>query len=192
MILNSRNNQFVFRFPKGFIFPEVEAKYNSYIKRLPTPFDNVTDYINHTIQSVTFPSVASDEVQQWVGRRIDVDGKTITKNPQSWRQSMDLERVITKEFTINLKAADGYLNYWALFENYLQYLSIPNMEDYLPNFDLMYLDREGYQLITFGFEQPIMKSISEIEMNYSASAMEFRTFSVGFKYNVFDINIKQD
>jgi hypothetical protein len=192
VILNSKNNQFVFRFPKGFIYPEIEEKYNYYLKRLPTPFENITDYVNHTIQSVTFPSVASDEIEQWVGRKTGVDGKNITKNPQYWRQSLDLDRVVPKEFTVNLKTADGYLNYWVLFETYRYYLTVPNTEDYFPDLNLMYLDRDGYQMLTVDFRQPLMKGISEVEMNYSATAMEFRTFAVNFKYNTFDINIKLD
>lgn len=192
MILNSKNNQFVFRFPKGFIYPNLEEKYNFYLKRLPTPFENITDYVNHTIQSVTFPSVATEEIEQWVGRKTGVDGKNITKNPQYWRQSVDLERAVQKEFTVNLKAADGYLNYWVLFENYREYLYIPNTEDYFPDMTLSYLDRDGYQMLDVVFRQPLMKSISEVEMNYSATAMEFRTFAVTFKYNTFEIGVKLD
>ena len=57
---------------------------------------------------------------------------------------------------------------------------------------ISYLDRQGYEMLTIDFTQPLMKGISEVEMNYSSSALEFRTFSVNFKYNVFDINIKLD
>jgi hypothetical protein len=121
-----------------------------------------------------------------------VDDKFVTKNPQYWRQSLDLDRVIAKEFTVNLKAADGYLNYWVLFENYREYLSIPNMEEYFPDMSIMYLDRDGYELLTLDFRQPLLKGISDVEMNYSATALEFRTFSVTFKYNRFDIAVKLD
>jgi hypothetical protein len=100
-----------------------------------------------------------------------------------------MSRVLPKEFTVNLKAADAYLNYWVLFEVYKNYLEVTNMEDYFPDMNLMYLDREGYQLLTVDMKQPLMKGISEVEMNYSAAAMEFRTFSVTFKYNTFDINV---
>lgn len=197
MILNSKNNQFIFKFPRGFIYPEIEEKYNFYLKRLPTPFENITDYVNHTIQSVTFPSVSSDEVEQWVGRRTEVDDSNgsrrgITKNPQYWRQSQDFEKVIPKEFTVNFKVADGYLNYWVLYETYRMFLMIPNKADYFPDLYIMYLDREGYELLTATYKQPLIKSISEVEMNYSATAMEFRTFSLGFKYNNFDIEIRVD
>lgn len=192
MILNAKNNQFVFRFPKGFIDEEIEKKYNFYLKRLPTPFENILDYVNHTVQSITFPSVGSDEIEQYVGRKTSADGRNITKNPQYWRQSLDMSRVLPKEFTVNLKAADAYLNYWVLFEVFKKYLEVTNMEDYFPTMSIMYLDREGYELLTVDMKQPIMKGISEVDMNYSATAMEFRTFSVTFKYNTFDIQVKLD
>ena len=192
MILNAKSNQFVFRFPPGFINETLEKKYSFYLKRLPTPFENILDYVNHTVQSVTFPSVGSDEVEQFVGRKTSVDGKNITKNPQYWRQSLDMSRILPKDFTVNLKAADAYLNYWVLFEVYKDYLSVTNMNDYFPDMSIMYLDREGYQLLSVDLKQPIMKGISEVEMNYSATAMEFRTFSVNFKYNTFEISVKLD
>jgi hypothetical protein len=46
--------------------------------------------------------------------------------------------------------------------------------------------------LTIDFKQPIMKGISEVEMNYTSTALEFRTFGVNFKYNTFDINVKLD
>ncbi len=195
MILNAKSNQFRFLFPKGFIPTDIDEKYSGYIKRLPTPFETILDYLNHSIQSITFPSVGSDEIEQWVGRKtmggLD-NSKQVTKNPQYWRQSLDLERVITKEFTVNFKAADGYLNYWVLFETYRNYLEISTTEDYFPNMGLTYLDREGFQLLTVNFEQPIMKGISDIEMNYSSTGIEFKTFSINFRYNNFKINVDID
>ena len=192
MILNSKNNQFVFRFPKGFIYKDIEEKYNFYLKRLPTPFENILDYVNHTIQSVTFPSVNVDQVEQWVGRKTYADETRVTKNPQIYRQSVDLERAVPKEFTVSMKTADAYLNYWVLYENFRKYLNITNTEEYLPDMNLMYLDREGYQMLTVDFKQPLITGISEVEMNYSSTAMEFSTFSLNFKYNWFDINVKLD
>ena len=192
MILNSKNNQFVFRFPKGFIYKDIEDKYNFYLKRLPTPFENILDYVNHTIQAVSFPSVNADQVEQWVGRKTYADDTRVTKNPQIWRQTVDLDRIVPKEFTVSMKTADAYLNYWVLYENFRRYLTITNDEEYLPDMNLMYLDREGYQILTVDFKQPLFTGISEVEMNYSSTAMEFNTFNLNFKYNWFDINVKLD
>jgi len=192
MLLNAKNNQFVFRFPKGFISPTLEKKYNFYLKRLPTPFENILDYVNHTVQSVTFPSANADEIEQWVGKATIEGDRKVTKNPQYWRQSLDMSRILQKEFTVSLKTTDAYLNYWVLFEVFKEYIEVGNTDDYFPDMNLMYLDREGYQMLTVDFKQPIMKGISEVEMNYASTAMEFRTFTVNFKYNTFDINVKLD
>lgn len=181
MILNAKNNQFVFKLPKGFLYPELQEKYSFYLKRLPSPFESVEDYLNHTIQSVTFPQVSADEVEQ-----------TLDKRPQYWRQSFDLERVILKEFTVNFKTADGYLNYWVLFEQFQRYLHEQNTKDYFPDMNLIFLDRDGYQLVTVSLRQPLMKAMDSLEMSYASSAFEFRTFGVTFKYNLFEIAVKLD
>jgi len=181
MILNAKSNQFIAKLPKGFLYPELNEKYSFYLKRLPTPFENIEDYLNHTISSVTFPQVNADEAQQ-----------ILDKRPQFWRQSFELERIIVKEFTINFKTADGYLNYWVLFEQFQLYLEEPNRKDYFPDMDLIFLDRDGYQLVTVTFTQPLMKAMDSLEMNYGSNAFEFRTFGVTFKYNWFNIAVKLD
>jgi hypothetical protein len=181
MILNAKSNQFVLNLPKGFLYPEVAEKFEFYLKKNPTPFDTVESYLNHTIQSVNFPSVAANEVEQMLDKR-----------PQFWREALDLERLVTKEFTINFKTADGYLNYWILFEQFRQFLYEGNTKDYFPDFNLRFLDRQGYQMLNIVFTQPLMKSMDSIEMSYAQSGLDFRTFGVTFKYNQFEIKIELD
>jgi hypothetical protein len=139
------------------------------------------DYLNHTIQSVTFPSTAALDVEQ-----------TLDKRPQYWRQSFDLERIIPKEFTVNFKTTDGFLNYWVLFEQFKAYLHESNTRDYFPDMELILLDRDGYQLVTVSFRQPMMMSIDTLEMSYASVGFEFRTFAVTFKYNLFELGVKLD
>lgn len=66
------------------------------------------------------------------------------------------------------------------------------MEDYFPDMQLIMLDRDGYQLATISFRQPLMKSMDSIEMSYGQNAFDFKTFSVTFKYNLFEIDVKLD
>jgi len=181
VILNSRSNQFVFKLPTGFLYPEVQDKYNFYLKRLPTPFDNIESYLNSTVQSVTFPSISADQ-----------DVQILDKRPQYWKQTFELERVITKEFTVNFKTADGFLNYWVLFEQFQQYLQEKNDKDYFPDMSIIFLDRDGYELVTVRFSQPIMKAIDQLEMSYASNAFEFRTFGITFQYNWFFIDVILD
>lgn len=182
MILNAKNNAFVFTLPKGFISDALETKYNFYLKRLPTPFETISAYVNHTIQSVTFPQVSATPVEQ-----------TLDKVPQFWRQSFDIERLISKEFTVNFKLTDGYLNYWILFEQFMNNMEMTTMTpEYSPDMSLRFLDREGYQLVDVRFIQPFIIGIDSIEMSYASVGYEFKTFGVNFKYNQFKIEVNLD
>lgn len=181
MILNARNNQFVFKFPVGFLYPEVKRKYDSYLRRMHTPFSDMESYLNHTIQSVSFPAISSNESEQ-----------ILDKFPHFSREALDLERIISKEFTVNLKTTDGYLNYWVMFEQYLSYLQVSNTKDHFPDMNLIFLDRFGYQLVTVSFIKPLMKRLDSIEMSYGSNAFDFKTFGVDFKYNNFEIKVMSD
>ena len=60
-------------FPKGFFPPGVQDKYFQYIKSQSIPYDTLTQYMNSTIQSVTFPALSATNVTQ-----VRPLGKTIT------------------------------------------------------------------------------------------------------------------
>lgn len=182
MILNARNNNFVFRFPQGFIFPELETKYVKYLRRMNTPFDRVHDYLNHTVQSVTFPSISTGMVIQ-----------TLDKIPQNWRQTVDMSKAMAKEMTVNFQATDGYLNYWLMFEQFQEYIRLENnVTEYFPDFSLQFLDRVGYQLLNVKIMQPIMISLDAVEMSYSSIIPDFKSFSATFAFNHFELEVVLD
>ena len=64
MLLNPKGNSFYFVFPRGFFPKSVVDKYLPYIKRQPIPFDNIDDYMNSTIQTIGFPNMTIDSVEQ--------------------------------------------------------------------------------------------------------------------------------
>jgi len=181
MIRNARNNQFVFKFPPGFLYPEIKQKYDYYLTKVPTPFRDMSAYLNHKIQGVNFPAVASGSTEQ-----------ILDKVPQYWRQSFDFTRVLTKEFTVDLKTTDGFLNYWVMLEQYKAYLTWENMDDYFPDMNIIFLDRFGYQLVTITFKDVMMIGIDALDMSYAASGFDFKTFGVTFKYSDFAIDVKLD
>lgn len=196
MILNAKSNQFRFLFPKGFIYPEIEEKYSRFLKKIPGPFESMNDYVNHTIQGITFPSIQADTNEQINGREVYSDNDSnenfLTKNPRSVKGSFDLSRVLDKNFTVTLKAADGFLNYWILFENLQKFLQVYNPDQYVPDFQIQYLDFMGYQFSTINYRKVLFTGISEMELAYNSVAMDFRTFTVSFKYSNFDIQVLED
>lgn len=181
MILNARQNGFIFNFPKGFIYPNVVQKYEGYIKRLPIPYDTVTDFINATIQSVNFPTLRSiDSAEQ-----IRPGGFR-----QSYKSATTLQNLIQREFSVTFKLGEGFINYWVIYDNIVKFLDFQNPNEYLPDFRLLLLDNDGIIMASVILQQPIVTSLSEIQLNYSSSTPGFSTFSVGFKCNYVDVNLE--
>lgn len=196
MILNAKSNQFRFLFPKGFIDSSIEAKYTKFLKKIPGPFESMNDYVNHTIQSISFPGVTAESLEQINGREVfsqeDARDGFLTKNPRNIKNSFDLSRNIDKSFTVTLKASDGYLNYWILFENLQKFLQVYNNQQYMPDFQIQYLDFMGYQFSTINYRQILFLGISDLEMSYASINMDFKTFTLNFKYSNFDIQVLSD
>lgn len=198
MILNSKSNQFKILLPIGFIPDSIEQKYSRFLKRMPTPFPSIRDYVNHSIQSITFPSVSAEVIEQANGRSSysepgdDGEMDFLTKNPRYIKGSLDMSRLLDKSFNVTFKLSDGCLNYWILFEVFQEFLQTYNTEQYKPNFLIHYLDSFGYQINTIEYDKILITGISEVEMNYSALTYEFRTFNMTFKYSNFYIKFFED
>jgi hypothetical protein len=64
MILNALNNQFVVQFPKNFFYPEIHTRWTPIVKRLKLPYESIEDFINASVQNITFPSVELPMVEQ--------------------------------------------------------------------------------------------------------------------------------
>ena len=181
MILNARQNGFIFTFPKGFILPEVVEKYEKYINRMPIPYDTVDTFINSTIQQVNFPTLRTiDSVEQ-----IRPGGFR-----QSYKSSTTLQNLIKRDFTVTFKLGEGFIIYWVLYENIIKFLDFQNPNEYLPDFRLLLLDNDGIVMASVLLQQPIYTSLSEIQLNYASTTPQFSTFSIGFKCNYVNVKLE--
>jgi hypothetical protein len=181
MLLNSRQNGFIFNFPKGFFSASLEEKYHAYVKRMPIPYDTLKDFMNATIQQVTFPTFQGiDHVEQTRpgGYR------------QNYKSSTNIQNLIRRDFTVTFKLGEGLINYWIIYESMVQFLDFQNEAQYLPDLGLRLLDHEGIIMASVEFQQPIYTSLSETQLNYSSTTPQFQTFSVGFRCNYVDIKLE--
>jgi len=181
MLLNSRQNGFIFNFPKGFFSASLEKKYHAYVKRMPIPYDTLKDFMNATIQQVTFPTFQGiDHVEQTRpgGYR------------QNYKSSTNIQNLIRRDFTVTFKLGEGLINYWIIYESMVEFLDFQNENQYLPDLGLMLLDHEGIIMASVKFQQPIYTSLSETQLNYSSTTPQFQTFSVGFRCNYVDIKLE--
>lgn len=176
MILNSKNNNFIVTLNRGFITPEITKRYETYLKRLPTPYENLHDYVTASIQAITFPQLSVDPVEQ-----------TLYEDPVSFKGGRRFETYLDRTFTITFKTYEGYINYWVMFDLFRAFYDLDNKEEFLPDVNISFLDQTGFEFITLNFHQILMTSISELELNYSSNTAEFRTFTITFKYNYFKV-----
>ena len=181
MFLTARQNGFYFNFPKGYFSESLQEKYTAYVKRLPIPYDTIGDFMNATIQSVTFPTLSSiDHVEQ--------------TRPGGYRQihksSTHIQNLVTRDFNITFKLVEGYMNYWIMYEAMVNALDFSNTEAYLPDLTLRLLDADGIALASVFFQRPIYKSLTEIQLNYANTSPAFTTFSVGMKCNYINIKLE--
>jgi hypothetical protein len=177
MILNPRLNSFYFNFPKGFFSERVVSKYEKYIKKQPIPFDSVQQYVNSTIQSIGVPGMAIDSVEQ-----IRQFGKRI-----SYKSSTPIQDLFSKDFTINFKNTDGFINYFIMLDTVLDFLNFENPQVRIPALPLRIMDNEGNVVVSVTFLEVIFSSFSNMDLNYSNNNATPQSFSVGFKCNYIDI-----
>lgn len=176
MILNARQNLFDFRFPKGFFFPQIEEKYRAYIRALPLPIDSVSDFLNHTIQSFTLPSISVPSTEQILSAR-----KTI------WRGHLPQHLLTNQKFTVAFKLTEGYINYFVLYDQLRLFLEFDNEIEYLPTCRLRLLDYGGKEFVAIKLQQITMTNLSTLELSYTSALPEQKTFTCEFTFNIFEL-----
>ena len=181
MILNSLNNQFVIRFPANFFYPEIEKKWTPVVRRLKLPYESLEDFINATIQSVSFPSIELDLAQQQQGQRLI-----------KYRPGKELEPLLERNLTVTFKLSEGFISYWILFEQVQLYLDYRETSPFWPPMYISFLDHHGFELLEFSFNKIVPQNLSQFEISYATTAAEFRTFTMNLVYNMFTLKNKID
>jgi hypothetical protein len=177
MLLNPKGNSFYFVFPRGFFPPVVVDKYLPYIKKQPIPFDNINDYMNSTIQTIGFPGMNIDSVEQ-----VRNLGKKI-----SYKSSTPVQDLFSQDFTVGFKNADGFINYFIMLDTILHFLNFENPQLHLQDLPLRIMDNEGNIVMSVTFQGTILTSYSELQLSYASNTNQFTPFTLGFKCNYIDI-----
>jgi len=172
MILSSKNNNFIVTFNQGFFYKDIVQRYETYLKRLPIPYQNLHDYMTASIQSCTFPALSAEPVEQIYGQQ----------NYTS-KGGLRLERYLDRTINITFKLYEGYINYWVMFDMFREFYALEQTNRFLPDITLTFLDQTGFEFFAVEFHQILMLSISELELNYSSNSAEFKTFNMSFNYN---------
>lgn len=184
MLLNSKYNNFNFRFHPDFVSKQIDEKYKQFISRLSVPFDRVIDFLNWSIQSISWPEIQIQTVEQV--------GKYYTKNYQNGFRS---PKMYSQEITVDFKATESFLNYFIIQDIVMQYLDESDKREYrtkFPDFEINLFDYDGNQLLTYRFCDIHVSNLTALELSYSTNNPEFKTFSLTFKYDTLSIDTNFD
>lgn len=182
MRLSSQGNQFVFNLPSDFIPQKLIERYKVILEKNHIQYENVIDYLNSTIQSVTLPGISFDLVKQVYPR-----GKE-----RFYKPAINVQDIITnRELNIDFRSVDSHLNYFIIYDIVNKhYLDVDNL--YLNPFMLTCVDIHRDAIYRIFFREIILKSLSDMTFNYSKFNMSESTFTLTFNYNFYDIEFVLD
>ena len=182
MILNARQNGFIFMFPPDFFSDKVKEKYKKYFQSLVLPYDTIEDFMSSTVQQIDFPGWEMQLAEQTrsLGKR------------QEYKSSKPIEDLFKRQFTITFKLSDAFLNYFIFLDNALNFIDHNNKKQTTSPMQLSLLSNEGYLVSNLIFNKPILYGQDGIKMSYSSTTPKFSTFTAKFNYLDFDLDIKID
>lgn len=180
-VLNNKQQMFIVQFPSNFWYDEVVEKWTPMIERMRLPYNNINDFMNAQIQSVTFPGVTLDSVtQQREQYEITYPG------------GKELEVNIDKNIRLTFKLTESYISYWIIWDQldkYLHYVNDHNFKKdcWMEPIELGFLTDSGFELTNFKFREITPYGLSSLTLSYAATIASYNTFEWSLKYNWFDI-----
>lgn len=191
--LSPRYDQFRFTFPKDFLDEEITLKYDQIINKLPGVITNSIDYLNESIQGISFPGISDILMEQqqhgYNSNPYANNTGRLNIEPQRtniYRSTTNPLMSINRELTITFRYNQGLYNYFMLYESILK--QHDKTYNYAPNssFVLELLSEKGKVISKIKFTDLLMDSIEGLEFNYSKVERETGTFNVTFKFNNID------
>ena len=156
MRLSSQSSQFVFNLPPDFIPPEIVQSYTTLLEKNWIQYENVLDYLNSTIKSVSVPGISFDTPMQHLIR-----GKE-----RMYKHAKNVQDIGGHDLTITFASVDADINYWIIFDIVIKhYLDVENL--YVNPFTITAVDIHRDGIYRIAFIEIILKTLSETTFNYS-------------------------
>ncbi len=177
MRLNSQSNQFIFNLPSDFVPKEIITSYEPILEKNWSQYDNIVDYLNSTIKSISFPGISITTPEQHLTR-----GKV-----RSYYSAQNVQDIFTThELPVTFASVDSDLNYWIMTDILMKhYLDVYNL--YINPLVMDVIDIHRDVIYSIKFTEIIGISISDLAFDYSQQKVNQKEFTVTFKFNFIDI-----
>jgi hypothetical protein len=181
MRLSSQSSQFIFNLPSDFLPQEIINRYRPILEKNWIQYENIIDYINSTIKSVSFKGISQSPVSQTLIRGKKRDFKPAT----------NVQDLITRDITVTFDSVDADLNYWLLFDIWKKhYMDVENV--FINPFTITALDIHRDAIYIIKLYEIIMKDLKGNTFDYSQQRVNEKTFDISFGFNFYDIEFVLD
>ena len=171
--LRTLSSGFIFNFPSDFLPQEVTNDFAGFLDAYHMPYDNIIDYLNSTIKSISYPGLSLTPNEQTILR-----GKKMAYKPATPAQDL----VSTHEITVTFNDIDGHANYFLMDDIFQKhYLDTDHL--HINPFTITTLDMWRNSVWQIRFYQLIAVSLSDTLLDYSTQKVNAPEFSVTFRFN---------
>lgn len=182
MRLSSQSSQFVFNLPSDFLPQTLIDRYTPVLEKNWIQYENVIDYLNSTIKSVTFPGLSINTPEQTIQR-----GKKVSYLPATNVNDI----VSNREFTVTFRSVDSDLNYMMMFDCFMEHYT--DVDDlYINPFTVTTLDIHRDAIYQIKYEQILVITMGDLLFDYSQQKVNAKEFTVTFKFNFVSVEFLLD
>lgn len=203
--LSPRLDLFVFKLPKDFLPEEIVAKYTKALNKDKNVITTPIDYLNESIQGITFPGLSDLLVEQTqhstahpenhnkqngiMGKRVSIEParNNITYSPANILSQVGGELKVT--FRKNQGLYNYFMMYETIFHKCLKEYANGKVDEL---FTIEILDETGKIMGRLKIFQPRIDGIDGLDFSYNKLERQSETFEVTFKYNNVDFDIMDE
>jgi len=176
-----KSNMFTIWFPPNFFYPSIVEKWEPVIKRLKLPYQTIEDFFNSSIQSIVMPPID-----------LPIPTQQQSQFEIGYKGGKELEPTFDKSLEVVFKLSEGFITYWIIFEQIEEFLKYQEGNVFWPPMYVSFLDMHGFELVVFEFEKIVPTGLSSFDVSYATTAADFNTFSMGLRFNRFNIKRRID
>ena len=177
MRLSSMSNAFIFNLPQDFLTQDAIIEYRVLLEKNYIQYENVLDYLNSSIKSVSYPGLSFEMPKQ-----MQPFGKNINYKP-----AINVQDLSSRELIITFRSIDSDLNYWIMYDIFIKhYLDSINL--WVKPFTITALDVNRDAIYNIIFKEIIAYNLSENIFDYSQQKIVNKEFTLNIKYNFIEMD----
>lgn len=185
--LSPRYDLFRFSLPKDFLPEEIESKYSKVVRSNQSVITTPIDYLNESIQGVSFPGIADVIVTQGQQGSNDISRKNrkINFEPKMNMIYQTPENVLDKidrSFKVTFRMNQGFYNYFMVYETLFHQVCKPLDRGHQPVYYIELLNEAGEITARILFKNVLIDGIDGLEFNFNKIERDSGTFDVNFKF----------